>query len=110
METNSGLSHIEKIKNAFETISNSFPINSDKFVEMFNDLTNCEIEYDIFPKTVAFLKLNKRFELRIYKVKDRVYCDENKFIINAKLTDVFDNQKTVSLVLDYKVFSIKQIK
>jgi hypothetical protein len=101
---------IEKIKNVIDKISEDFPINSDKFVEMFNDLTNCEIEYDIFSKTVALLKLNKRFELRIYKVKDRVYCDENKFIINAKLVDIFDKYRTVSLVIDYKVLNIKQIK
>lgn len=73
---------------------------------MFYDLTQCEFEYDIFPKTIALFKLNKRFELRIYKVKDRVYCHENEFIINAKVIDIFDNQKTVSLVLGYKVFSI----
>jgi hypothetical protein len=106
METNSNLSHIEKIKNALSTIINNLPINSDKFVEMFYDLTQCEFEYDIFPKTIALFKLNKRFELRIYKVKDRVYCHENEFIINAKVIDIFDNQKTVSLVLGYKVFSI----
>jgi hypothetical protein len=101
---------IEKIKKAFEIIANSLPIDGYKFIEMFNDLTKCELEYDVFAKTITLLKLNKRFELRIYKVKDRVYCDENKFIINAKLIDIFDNQRTVSLVLGYKVFSIEQIK
>jgi hypothetical protein len=118
METNSNLSHIEnklnEIKNAFKIISNSFPINADKFVEMFNDLTKCEMVYDVFSKTITLLKLNKRFELRIYKAKDKVYCIENgvekEYLIKARVTDIFDNQRTVSIVLDYKVFRIEQIR
>jgi hypothetical protein len=105
---------IEKIKNVIEKISEDFPINSDKFVEMFNDLTSCEIVYDVFAKNITFLKLNKRFELRIYRAKDKVYCIENgvekEYLIRARVTDIFDKQRTVSIVLDYKVFRIEQIR
>jgi hypothetical protein len=104
---------IEKIKNALNDIVNNLPINSDKFVEMFNELTNCEMVYDVFAENIAFLKINKRFELRIYEVKDRVYCVENgvekEYVIKARVTDIFDKQRTVAKILDYKVIDISMV-
>ena len=47
METNSNLSKLSEIKNALSSIINSLPIDADKLMEMFYDLTNCEIEYAV---------------------------------------------------------------
>jgi hypothetical protein len=118
METNSNLSHIEnklnEIKKAFEIIANSLPINSEKFVEMFNELTSCEIEYDIFPKVERIERVTENKEHRIYYVKDRVYCIENNiekdYIVEAKVVDVFDKYKTVAIIHEYKIQSIEQIR
>ena len=102
---------INEIRKAFEIIANSLPINSDKFVEMFYDLTQCEINYDLFPRIEKTEKLSESIELRAYVVHDRVYCIENgmekEYIVNAKVIDVFDAFRTIAYIMNYKVFSIE---
>jgi hypothetical protein len=101
---------IEKIKNAIEKISESLPINADKFVEMFYDLTQCEISYDITPSMEKEYSLSENIDLRVYNAKDRVYCIENgiekEYIVNVKVMDIFDKYKTIAIILEYEVLSI----
>ena len=102
---------IEKIKNAFKIINGDLPVSADKFVDMFYDLTGCEIEYDIFPTVERIEKVTKVEELREYIVKDRVYCVENgverEYVIEAKVIDTFDTYKTVAIIHEYKVLNIE---
>lgn len=104
------VNQIEKIKNALEIIENSLPIDADKFVEMFMDLTQCEIEYDIFPKVEKIERVSENEEHRIYYVKDRAYCIENNiekvYVIDARVVDVFDKYKTIAKIQEYKVLNI----
>jgi hypothetical protein len=101
---------IEKIKNAFETIANSLPIDSVKFVELFNELTNCEMIYDIMPTLLKKDSISENIELRVYYAKDRVYCIENgieiEYAVYAKVIDIFDKYRTVTTVLSYKLIDI----
>jgi hypothetical protein len=101
---------IEKIKNAFKIISNDLPVSADKFMEMFYDLTNCEIEYDLFPKVEKIERVYENRELREYIARDMVYCIENgverEYVIEAKVIDYFDKYKTIAKTLDYKVLNI----
>jgi hypothetical protein len=102
---------IEKIKKALNAIIDNLPIDADKFMEMFYDLTNCEIEYDIFPKIERIERVSDNEEHRVYYAKDRVYCIENgvekKYVINAKVIDIFDLQKTIAKIQEYKVLNIE---
>jgi hypothetical protein len=101
---------LNEIKKAFDIIVNKTPVDGEKFIEMISDLTKCEIEYNIFVKPNTFIELNERFTLRIYEVRDRLYCNENKFIITAKVVDIFDNHKSMALIFDYKVLNIEQYR
>jgi len=107
MSVETTIDTIEKIKNAFEILENRLPINAEKFVEMFYELTNCEIEYNIFVNPRTIMELSERFVLRIYEVEDRLYCNKDKFIINVIVIDVYDNKKSVAWFLDYKPLSIR---
>ena len=102
---------IEKIKNALNAIIDNLPVDAYKFVEMFYDLTQCEINYDLFPRIEKTEKLSESIELRAYVVHDRVYCIENgmekEYIVNAKVIDVFDAFRTIAYIMNYKVFSIE---
>jgi hypothetical protein len=114
METNSNLSKLSEIKNALSSIINSLPIDADKFMEMFYDLTNCEIEYDIFPKLEKIERVTENKELREYVARDRVYCVESgvekEYIVEAKVVDIFDTYKTAAIIHEYKIQSIEQIR
>jgi hypothetical protein len=102
---------IEKIKNAFKIISNDLPVSADKFMEMLYDLTNCEIEYDLFPKVEKIERVYENRDLREYVARDRVYCVENgverEYVIEAKVIDTFDTYKTVAIIHEYKIQRIE---
>ena len=100
-----------KIINAFKIISNNLPVSADKLVDMFYDLTGCEIEYDIFPKVEKIERVSENKELREYVARDRVYCVENgtekEYIVNAKVRDYFDSYRTIAYIVKYEVLSIE---
>jgi len=100
-----------KIINAFKIISNNLPISADKLVDMFYDLTGCELVYDLFPTVERIEKVTKVEELREYVARDRVYCIENdierEYVIEAKVIDIFDTYKTVAIIHEYKVLNIE---
>jgi hypothetical protein len=105
---------IEKIKKALNAIIDNLPIDSDKLIEMFMDLTMCELEYDIYPRIEKTEKLSDNIDLRIYNAYDKVYCVENgiekEYIVNAKVIDIFDKYKTIAMIVEYKVLNIEQVR
>jgi hypothetical protein len=100
------LNLIERIRKALDIIQIRLPLKAEEFFNTFNELTDCEIEYDIMPKIELELKIDENIEFRVYHVRDRVYCSDKEFAIEARVVDVFDSYKTISVVFRYDVMDI----
>jgi hypothetical protein len=111
METNSNLSHIEnklnEIKKAFEIIANSLPLSYEKFVVIFTDLTNCDIDFDIRAKIENEKKISDNIVMRVLYSNDGIKCDNLEFDVVYRVIDVFDNDKYEGIVVNIKIIDIK---
>jgi hypothetical protein len=85
-------------------------VDGEEFVDILSRLTGCEIEYNIFVKPETFIKISERWNLRIYEVSDRLYCNESKYIVYAKVSDLYDNEKSKALIIEYRVLNIEEVK
>jgi hypothetical protein len=100
------LNMIERIRKALDIIQIRLPLKAEEFFNTLNELTDCEIEYDITPKVELEVKIAKNIEFRVYHVRDKVYCLDKEFTVKANIVDVFDSYKTISVVFRYDVMDI----